>query len=279
MTSDSFPVEVRTEWLAEGGDQARLLRAWPASAPVASLVLVHGYAEHSGRYDAFARRLAAKGISVLAPDLSGHGRSGGERARVESFDALLEDSRRALARAADGGVKPFLFGHSMGGLVALGLSLAEQERLAGLILSGPAIGDPGAIDALLALDPFPELVLDSTHLSRDPEVCAAYDRDPLNYRGPMPRPTVATLVAGARSVRERWQHLRLPLLALHGGDDALVPARGSEELYASVASSDKELAVLPGLRHEILNEPEGPEIADRIAYWILRRVEGERGVC
>jgi len=90
----------------------------------------------------------------------------------------------------------------------------------------------------------------------------------------MHRETVRTLTSGAREVRGRWQGLRLPLLVLHGGDDALVSAAGSEELATAARSTDKELAVLPGLRHEILNEPEGVDLTERIIAWIVRRVEG-----
>jgi acylglycerol lipase len=279
---DSRPeVETGTEWLVDGDADARFLRRWsPSGQPLARLLVVHGYAEHSGRYDAFARQMARGGIAVAAPDLQGHGRSGGVRAKVESLAHVVADARRALDRlASDSDAFPFVLGHSMGGLVATALVLAEQHRVAGLILSGAAIGDPTLLESLLAIDPFPEVVLDSAHLSRDPRVAAAYDADPLNYRGPMLRETVASLTSGAREVRAQAHILRLPLLVLHGGDDALVPAAGSEELARDAASKDKECEVLTGLRHEILNEPEGPEIAERVLGWIRRRVEAPGGVC
>ena len=180
---DSRPeVDIGTEWLVEGDAEARFLRRWsPPGQPLARLLLVHGYAEHSGRYDAVARQLARGGIAVAAPDLQGHGRSGGARAKVESLDDVVTDARRALDRlASESDTPPFVLGHSMGGLVATALVLGEQHRVAGLILSGAAVGDPTLIESLLAIDPFPEVVLDSAHLSRDPRVAADYDADPLN---------------------------------------------------------------------------------------------------
>jgi alpha-beta hydrolase superfamily lysophospholipase len=268
-------VEVVEEWLV-AGDAPRFARRWtPAAVVLARLLVVHGYAEHSGRYDRFARQLAAAGIQVLSPDLGSHGRSGGERARVERIDDLVADAQRALDRlSSSGGARPFVLGHSMGGLVATALALTDQDRIAGLILSGAAVSDPSGIESLLALDPFPEVILDSAHLSRDPRVAADYDADTLNYRGPMLRETVRSLARGARDVRARWQELRLPLLVLHGGDDALVPSLGSEELADRARSIDKQLEVLRGLRHEILNEPEGPQITARIIDWIRSRLEG-----
>lgn len=251
-----------------------LLRWWdPAGDTRASLVLCHGYAEHSGRYEAVASRLAGQGLAVWAIDLHGHGASAGERASVRDVAQLVDDVLVALdrARAARPQMALFLLGHSMGGLVSTALALEHQDRLRGLVLSGAAVSDPAGIEPLLELDPLPEVVLSSDMLSRDPQVAADYDADPLNYRGPFRRETLRALTSGARHVRARFASLRLPLLVLHGGDDQIVPAAASQDLFDGAASSDKELEIYPGLRHEILNEPEGSAITDRIAAWILRR--------
>ncbi len=251
-----------------------LLRWWdPAGDTRASLVLCHGYAEHSGRYEAVASRLAGQGLAVWAIDLHGHGASGGDRASVPDVSHLVADVLVALdrAHAARPQLPLFLLGHSMGGLVSTALALEHQDRLRGLVLSGAAVSDPAGIEPLLELDPLPEVVLSSDMLSRDPRVAADYDADPLNYRGPFRRETLRALTSGARRVRERFATLRLPILVLHGGDDQIVPAAASRDLFDGASSSDKELAIYPGLRHEILNEPEGPEVTDRIAAWILAR--------
>lgn len=251
-----------------------LLRWWDTvGAPKATLVICHGYAEHSGRYEAVAARLAQRGLAVWAIDLRGHGASGGERASVIDVAHLVDDVLVALerARAAHPSLPTFLLGHSMGGLVSTALAIEHQDRLRGLVLSGAAVSDPAGLEPLLELDPLPEVVLSSELLSRDPEVGRGYDEDPLNYRGPFRRETLRALTSGARRVRERFATLRLPLLVLHGGDDQIVPAAASQDLFDGAGSSDKELGIYPGLRHEILNEPEGPGITDRIADWVLQR--------
>lgn len=272
MSSESKPAGQSTVVPRPHGDG--LLRWWdPVGDAKASVVICHGYAEHSGRYEAVAARLARRGLAVWAVDLRGHGASGGERASVIDVAHLVDDVLVAIGRAhaARPDLPVFLLGHSMGGLVSTALAIEHQDRLRGLVLSGAAVGDPIGLEPLLELDPLPEVVLSSELLSRDPQVGESYDSDPLNYRGPFRRETLRALSSGARHVRERFATLHLPLLVLHGGDDQIVPAAASEDLFAAVSSRDKELGVYPGLRHEILNEPEGPEVADRIGEWILAR--------
>jgi alpha-beta hydrolase superfamily lysophospholipase len=272
MSGNGDPVGQSTVVARPHGDG--LLRWWdPVGSARASVVICHGYAEHSGRYEAVAARLARQGLAVWAIDLRGHGASGGERASVAELAHLVDDVLLVIdrAQAARPALPVFLLGHSMGGLVSTTLAIAHPDRLRGLVLSGAAVGDPEGIEPLLELDPIPEVVLSSELLSRDPQVGADYDQDPLNYRGPFRRETLRALTGGARHVRERFATLRLPLLVLHGGDDQIVPAAASADLFAGAASSDKDLGIYPGLRHEILNEPEGPEITDRIAAWVLAR--------
>jgi len=261
----------RTQSVELPNGDLRLVRWWEHQPPVvASLVIAHGYAEHGGRYEKVGAQLAAGGIAAWTVDVRGHGASSGERASVDDVSQLVADVGTLLdrARAAHPGLPVFVLGHSMGGLIATALTLERQDELAGLILSGPAVGDPGALEPLLDMDPMPEVVLASELLARDPWVGEDYDRDPLNYRGPFRRETLRAMTSGARRVRERFAELRLPLLVLHGADDQLVVPQASLDLHAAASSADKELTVYPGLRHEILNEPEGPEITARIAAWV-----------
>ncbi|HZQ35871.1 MAG TPA: alpha/beta fold hydrolase, partial [Dehalococcoidia bacterium] len=72
-------------------------RLWlPDGEPIALVGIVHGYAEHSGRYKHVGQALAAAGFAVAALDLRGHGRSEGDRANVKTFGLYLNDVRRFL---------------------------------------------------------------------------------------------------------------------------------------------------------------------------------------
>lgn len=114
--------------------------------PRATIALVHGLAEHAGRYAALAGRLNAAGIDVLAIDLRGHGQSPGKRAWVEHFDGYLNDADALVAEAARGNSQLFLMGHSMGGAVAALYAIERAptrgHALTGLVLSSPALA-PG----------------------------------------------------------------------------------------------------------------------------------------
>src|ERR671932_912092 len=164
------------------------VRRWPASDPRCLVVLVHGYGEHIGRYAHVAQALAARGSTVVGPDHVGHGRSAGERALVKSFEPIVDDLR-GVVQAERGELPVVMVGHSMGGLIAVRYAQRHREDLAGLVLSGPAVGLGPVMQEWLAAPELPSEPLDATALSRDPAVGEAYVADPLVYHGGGKGPT------------------------------------------------------------------------------------------
>ena len=124
--------------------EERFIRAWDASEPKAAIALVHGLAEHSGRYEHVGAAFAESGYSVRAVDIHGHGRSPGWPGRVTGVAQWHDDTAAALdaARSAAPGKPPFLLGHSLGSLIAASFIVEEQPEIAGLVLTGYA-GLPG----------------------------------------------------------------------------------------------------------------------------------------
>lgn len=245
------------------------VRSWPAENPARVIVLAHGYGEHIGRYEHVAQGLVARGSTVVGPDHVGHGQSGGEQALVEDFESVVDDLR-AVVQDARGDLPVVLVGHSMGGLIATRYAQRHREDLAGLVLSGPAIGLGPVIEGWLAAPELPSDPIDVAVLSRDPAVGEAYAADPLVWHGGWKRPTLQAFVAADRTIAEGPTFGDLPLLYVHGSDDELVPLVLARPVVERLAGPDSELRVIEGARHEVFNELGKDELIERVAGFAER---------
>ena len=249
------------------------LRHWAAAGkPWATVLIVHGIAEHSGRYERTGRLMAEAGLDVHAFDLRGHGLSGGHRVYVRRWDDYLDDLATRMRAVRQPGLPLVLFGHSMGALIALTYACSDRPAPDLLVLSAvPLDADVPGWQRVLApvlSRVAPKTVIanpiDGERLSRDPAVATAYFADPLVQPSSTAR-LGAELFGAMKRGRAGLGALHVPTLVIHGGADTLVPTRVSEPL-ASVPGVERR--VLPDLRHETLNEPEGPEIVAAIVQWL-----------
>lgn len=267
------------------GLELRTLRS-PATPPVrAHLLLVHGIAEHAGRHAHVATRLARAGIETHAYDLRGFGASGGPRAYVDGWSQHHDDLEDELVRvrAAAGDLPLVLYGHSMGGLIALGYVLAEPARPQPdlLVLSAPAIAASvapwkrilaGVLGRALPRVAIPN-ALTPGGLSRDPRIEIAYRSDPLNVHRTTTRFGLALFDEQAR-VQTRLARIgALPMstYVLHGSDDQIVPVSASASLDGKANVTRR---VYEGLRHEMHNEPEADAVIGDTIAWIERALAG-----
>jgi acylglycerol lipase len=257
-------------------------RAWLGDGDATAVVVIaHGAGEHSGRYTHVAQRLVDQGYAVYAIEHRGHGRSQGPRALIDRIDSAVADLDKlvALAGHAHPGAPRFLLGHSMGGTIALSYALAHQQRLAGLVLSGPLAPMRITARILSALAPRTPLVaIDSSLVSRDPAVVADYRSDPLVHHGKLPARTVVELADAIETFPEAVSAITVPTLIMYGTDDGLCPPPGSVMLSERIGSPDKTLTAYPGLAHEILNEPEREQVLDDLCSWLAQRVAQPAGV-
>ena len=248
-----------------------------------TVVLVHGVAEHSGRYRHVVEFLVEAGYSALTFDLRGHGLSPGTRAYLQDINTWVHDLEPVVQKAVglSEGRPIFLLGHGAGaGVAALYASrMRVPSQLRGLILSSPHMESArypllAKVSTLMNFllprvgvfhPPTPEL------LSRDPHVRDHASKDPLNYRGRLTARTLAELALGGRDLRRQMAKIDIPTLILHGTADRIAKSGDSEKLYESVSCRDKTYLTYHGYFHEILNDYGKEVVLEDICSWLHQR--------
>lgn len=255
-------------------------QAWvPDDEPKAVVLLVHGLAEHSGRYGHVARALVDAGYAVHALDHRGHGKSSGKRAFVKRYDEFLRDLHqfRTMVEREHGGLPLVVLGHSMGGNIAMEYVLGNQDGIAALVLSGPAlkVGDDFSPVQLKLFKVISKVApglrprgLSADAISRDPAVVAAYRSDPLVFTGKITAGLGAAVIGAMEGFPGRYEQLRLPILVLHGTDDQLADVAGSRELEAKATNADLTAHYYEGWYHEVFSEPEHDRVLADLTSWL-----------
>lgn len=247
----------------------------------ASLLLIHGLGEYSGRYTHVVNAFNAAGVNVYTFDLRGHGYSHGERAFITDLDEYQEDVEGVYSRIPKD-LPCFILGHSMGGLIAVHFLLSsKQNNVQGVILSGAAL-EVGAdispltqkiVRLLAKISPKIKTVkLDPKKISRDPATVKAYQTDPLIYRDGGKTGLAVALLDGIQQQQAKFKLFTYPVLVMHGQNDQITNPDGSKKLYEEAASTDKTLKIWDGAFHEIFNEINKSEVIDYTVSWLDQRV-------
>jgi len=261
------------------------LYRWPvAGTRRATVALLHGLAEHAGRYAALAERLNAAGIELLAIDLRGHGQAPGKRARIDRFDDYLLDAEGLLGVAAREGGPLFLMGHSMGGAIAALYAIerlpASGHRLAGLILSSPALAPGRDVPRwMLTMSQiisrvwpgFPAMKIDAALLSRNAAIVEANRNDPLVHHGAIPARTGAEILLAMARIERGRAGLQVPLLVYHGTADKLTEPDGSRAFGQHAGSPNKTLTLHEASYHETMNDLDRERVIGQLLAWIEAR--------
>lgn len=279
VTRDGL-IQLRRRWPATGLEFSTA--AGPAASRESStgraravVCVLHGVAEHSGRYEHVGVALAGRGFEVVAVDHRGHGRSGGRRGHVDRWSQYLDDVEDQMAEIRGLGRPVVMLGHSLGGLMALSYCVEGRPAPDLLVVSAPALGYAldrprqllrlaGPVLASLAPTATVGINRDLSLLATDPEVAAEAAADPLWNREVTVSLGWQVLRAAVRT-RTRLDRLEAPVLCVHGRDDHLVPAAASE-ILASAAGAERR--VYEGLRHEVFNEPAGLDVLAEVIDWI-----------
>jgi len=169
----------------------------------------------------------------------------------------------------------------MGGLIVMEYAIHYPNRkLNGLIASAPLLSEPNVSPVMrelarvlsrvaprLSLDPG----TDPTTVSRDPEVIARYEADPLGHKRATPR--FATEMRQAQAfVLANLEAIRYPFLLFYGSADKLVPPHVSRETFAQVGAEDKTRYEYADNRHEPINDLDKERVLNDIAAWLTGHI-------
>ncbi|BGP41667.1 hypothetical protein JCM10449v2_005658 [Rhodotorula kratochvilovae] len=256
----------------------------PQGKPRAALLFVHGFIEHIERYDHVFPRYAESGIAVFAYDQRGFGKTATYTPKhtqgVTSWKEQFGDIDHFLEHALGlfPGVPFFLYGHSMGGALALGYATRSPpsrfvDRLAGVVSSSPLLRQSkdirapllvvragsllGRLSASLTL----KATVTPEHTCRDPAIQKSYAEDPLCKQVGTFRGVADMLLGGENIISRDYKRFpkELPLLVVHGDADKVTDCDASREFVDKVKSEvgarDATFKSFEGFYHEMHNEP------------------------
>lgn len=239
-----------------------------------SVIITHGIAEHSGRYDEITGKLNAAGYSVVRYDIRGHGMSQGKRGALKSFHQTIDDLHELVLHEKKANpLKIFLIGHSMGGLI-VNMYAVKYHDVDGIISS--------AAPSYFIKDVLPFRFIGyrwlgfmtkktnfaDDQLSRIKSVEEAYIQDPLNLKRFHFSLAGNMFVGGVRYLNKQIAAYQTPVLILHGETDKIVPLEFSKRLFELIPVEDKKIITYPEAYHEIFNDIDREKTFSDVIAWL-----------
>ena len=251
----------------------------PKEEPKASIVLVHGYAVHTGWFAQVIDTFVSAGFSVYSFDLRGHGRSEGIRCDLLRFSDHVRDIATFVDYVLEKskGKRVFIVAHSLGAAAASLYVSQPEANIDGLITTGLYIKDAGEyprwkeiagklVAPFLPLLPIQEV--DPNRIAVNPAVPEEYKRDPLIYNGNVRIRMAVHFLSIPRYLRHAGPGIRIPLIMFHGAEDKLASIDASRRFFADAASPDKQFIEVEGSGHEVLKDDSWQEVCAAIIGWL-----------
>ena len=264
--------------------ESLFFQSWRPQGPLrASVGIVHGWGEHSDRYQNVVGPLIESRYAVYGFDQRGHGLSPGKRGHINVWEEYREDLRLFLTLIMEQqpGQPVFLLGHSLGALIALDYLLHYPGELRGAILSGSPLRPASVAKPHLVLlsrilsRVWPsfsvDMRLDATELSRDGDAVQKSRDDPLMHGRASARWGTEVLLAISR-VKSNASGLVDAVLFLHGEADRVNLAEGARTTFQAISASDKTMRIYPGMYHELHNDIGHEQVMEDIKDWLEGRV-------
>jgi alpha-beta hydrolase superfamily lysophospholipase len=252
----------------------------PENKPKSIIIIVHAFAEHSGRYKNIVNKLIPLNYAVYAHDLRGHGKSEGLKNYVDSMDQFVEDLKKFydIIKEKSAKLPIFMLGHSFGSLIIVYFTKKYENLLNGIILAAMGIRTGGKSNSFMRVIAkiFSKLAprisvnpgLNPEFLSHDLDVIEDYKNDPLvNYKKITAR-LGYIMIKSFRVVTSFINELKLPMLMQCGSEDHLI--YGAEEIKEMFKMDDKVIKIYDGLYHEVYNESEiyRKEVLADLSMWL-----------
>jgi acylglycerol lipase len=269
---------------SKGANNSRIWNySWePDSNPKAVIALIHGFGEHSGRYAHWALRFVENNIAFCAFDLPGHGKSDGKRGYTESYQLLLDDIELFLAhlRKTYSDIPIILYGHSMGGNLAINFAIKTRNKFDLLIASSPwlrlsiplATWKKKLISVLYRI--FPQLTvkapLNAEDMSHNQSEIVKYGNDPLVHNHISIQLLYEVMNNGTEAIGKVYK-INVPMLILHGTADKITSYKSSEK-FAQNTSDNITLKLWSGMCHEMHNDLCCDDLFVFILNWINEKI-------
>ena len=249
-----------------------------------AIILVHGWSEHSGKYEEVIQFFVDNNYSVYAPDMRGHGLSEGERGYIQRWSQYLEDLQKLHEIISPNFPKPIIMGHSMGGLIAIRYAegQAYNHSISALITSGAYLQLAFEVNSLKSMfatvmsNYFPKFSLkqeiSADDFSSDSILQKKHASDPLNHSTVNSRWFTEAKKAQKFAFDEA-DKLLVPCLIMHGSVDSIATVEGSQQLFREISTDQKELIIYDGMQHEILMELNRKQVFKDVAKWLKKYVE------
>ena len=288
-------------------------RAWlPEGSPKAVVQIVHGVAEHVGRYEEAAHFLAGHGFAVCGNDHLGHGRTArpgeyGFFASKGGWELAVRDVRRLRELAGERwpGLPFFILGHSMGSFLTRTYLIRWPGTVDGAVLSGtgqepaPVVAVGRAAAGLLCALRGPRYVSPLIYrlslgaynrkfrpnrttgdwLSRDEAMVDEAMADPLCSFQPtvsMFRDMMNGLRFIGRASNARRMDPDTPVYFFSGDHDPVGSmgkgVRKVEALFRRAGCRDVTVRLYPGGRHEMIHELNRQQVLDELLVWLEERI-------
>jgi alpha-beta hydrolase superfamily lysophospholipase len=258
---------------------------WIPEHPRALVIFVHDFGDHIGRSAEFVKELTQQGHAVALFDQRGHGRSEGKRGHIGKMVDLVADLSNFVEfsmAAVPEGTPLFIVSAGTGALTVFNFLLLHTVPVAGVVALSASISPSPYINSwktklserLIGL--WPQFAFsrefEFEDFTDDPAQLEELENDTFFHS----RITLGSLAELKRShelIMAMPQRIYVPTLLLAGAQDPLCHPEGTRRFASRLATSDGEHHIYPGLKHDLLQCSEAPQVMRDVLCWIEARSE------